>query len=176
MTSVSLAQFLKSCVPLSRSPPQCPWQFQPLMFQSQLLSHWSMNQSISEAGYCGNPALLLSFFPFISSLGETGNLFICFFFSEVAHHTAHCQDLCKTERRKYLSLECIHTHFTHCSTTLPLASLLLITRYLPYPSIFDPLCRACLCPSLPDLLTIVGPARQNSYHVLCCFFYQSLVK
>lgn len=152
VTSVSLAQVLKSSISRPLTPHQPPWQFQPLMFQSQLLSHWSTNQSISEAGYCGNPAQPLSLF-LLSPLW--GQLAICLFaFSEEVHHTAHRQVLCKSEeRRKYLSHECTCKDFSQHSTTLPLASPLLFTSYLPRPFPSDPLRTACLCPSPPGLLT-----------------------
>lgn len=160
VTSVSLARVLKSCISLPLTPHQAPWHFQPLMFQSHLLSHWSMDQSISEAGYCGNPAQLLSLF-LSSSLW--GKLAICLFaFSDKDHYTAHRQDLCKTEERtKYLSHECTCKYFSQWSTTLPLASLLLFTSYLTCPFLSDPPCTACLWPSPGLLTTMVLTNRAN---------------
>lgn len=147
VTSVSLAQVLKSCISLPLTPHQSPWQFQPLMFQSQLLSHWSMNQSISEAGYCGNPEQLLSLS--LSSPPGGGNWQHFFAFSDKVHHAAHHEDLCKTERESTSHMN-THVNISQHSTTLLLASPPLFTSYL-CPFSPDPLRTACPCP--PRLLT-----------------------
>lgn len=136
MTSVSLEQLLKSCI----SPPLIPISPHGIfsqLFQTQLLSDWSMNQNMSEAGYCGNPAELLSF-SFHLLFGENWQSVYLLFLTKFITQNTNCLDLCKTEdRRKYLSHQCSWKYSSWHSTTLPLASLLSCTSHLtcPFPGL-----------------------------------------
>lgn len=132
VTSVSLEQLLKSCI----SPPLIPispyGSFSQL-FQTQLLQDWSMNQNMSEAGYCGNPAQLLSL-SFHLLFGENWQSVYLLFLTKFITQNTNCLDLCKTEdRRKYFSHQCTWKHFSQHSNTPPLASLLPCTSYLTCP-------------------------------------------